>query len=254
VSAANYAQSSPDVLAKLFRHPVELVDVSPPAPAGEHPVRYYQFLPSESLDADLSFVEICKLLRPVLAAKNLINTTQSAKADLILRVTFGGRSWRDPFVRENDLAWRYGLVPKKRTTAFDAEEAWDDRAGGNEAGLRQLEQDLMTIDPAAQGMADSLIDGIPTLDYYLVVVDAFEVATLRKKGNETPRAWTTFVAVQQHKGVKFSDVAGAMIAKAAPYFGETLSGKAHFTDREGTVKVGNPKVIEMKENVPAPKK
>ena len=35
-----------------------------------------------------------------------------------------------------------------------------------------------------------------------------------------------------------------MIAKAAPYFGETLPGKIHFTDREGTVKIDDLKVIE----------
>ena len=253
VSAANYAEASPAVLAKLFHHPADQAD-PPPPPASVRPVRYYQFLPSESLEADLSMLDVCKLLVPVLAAKNLRNTVEPAKAELILRVTFGGRPWRDPIVRENDLSWKNGLVPKRRNTGFGAAEAWDDRAGGNEAALREVESELMAIDPSAQGMADSLIDGIYTQDYYLIVVDAFEVATLRQKGNDTPRAWSTFIAVPARKGVKFSDVAAKMITKAAPYFGETLPGKARFIDREGTVKVGEPQVIEEKENAAVPKK
>ncbi len=253
VSAANYAQASPDVLAKLFRHPADLVE-APRPPAGNRPVRYYQFLASESLDADLSFVDVCKLLVPVLAVKNLVNTTDAAKADLILRVTFGVRTWRDPFVRENDLAWRHGLVPKRRNTGLSADEAWDERSGGDESALYAVERELMEIDPAAQGMADSLIAGVHTLDYNLIVVDAFEVAALKKRGNDTPRAWSTFIAVPQRRGVKFSDIAPQMIAKAAPYFGETLPGKIHFTDREGTVKIKDLKVIDDKENAVAPKK
>ncbi len=253
VSAANYAQSSPEVLAKLFQHPVELIDVPPP-PAGTPPVRYYQFLPAERLEADLPYLEVCKLLSPALKAKNFLNTADQAKVQFILRITFGERPWRDPFVRENDLEWRQGLVPKKRGAAFGSTGAWDDRAGGNESALYQLERDLVDLDPSggAEGMADRLIGDKPTEDYYLIVVDAFEVAALKQKGNKTPRAWSTFIAVPRQKGVKFSDIAGQMIAKAAPYFGETLPGKARFTDREGTVKLGDLQVIE--ENIPAPKK
>lgn len=252
VSAANYAQSPPEVLAKLFRDPADLTDVPPP-PAGDRPVRYYQFLPAERLEADLAYPEVCKLLVPALVAKNLLNTHDQAKVELILRVTFGGRPWRDPLVRENDLEWRHGLVPKKRGSSLGATGAWDDRAGGNESDLYQLERDLVDLNPTggAEGMADRLIGGMPTEDYYLIVVDAFEVAALKQKGNKTPRAWTTFIAVPRQKGVKFADVAAKMIEKAAPWFGETLPGKARFTDREGTVKLGDLQVIE--ENVPAPK-
>jgi hypothetical protein len=247
VSAANYAQTPPDVLAKIFRRPADLTDVPPP-PASERPVRYYQFLPGETLEADLSQVEVWKLLLPALAAKNLHNTHDQAKVELILRVTFGGRSWRDPFVRKDDLEWKQGLVPKRRGTALGADQAWDERAGGDELALYQLELDLAQLTPSAEGMADRLIGGMPTEDYYLIVVDAFEVAALKKTGNKTPRAWTTFIAVPQQKGVKFADVAAKMIAKAAPYFGETLPGKARFTDREGTVKLGDLKVIEENGN------
>lgn len=252
VSAANYAESPPDVLAKLFRHPQDLVDMAPP-PAAARPVRCYQFLPSEPLSADLTYVEVCQLLKPVLAAKNLVNTADKTKVDFILRLTFGERRWRDPLVREENLTWRHGLVPKKRGTSLDAAAAWDDRAGGDDLGLYAIERDLMAVNPGAEGMADSLIGKLPTEDYYLIVVDAFEVATLRKKGNDTPRAWTTFIAVPRRKGTKFSEVAANMIAKAGPYFGETLPGKAHFTD-QGTVKLGELKVIEDQTPPAAPKK
>jgi hypothetical protein len=253
VSAANYAQATPDELQKLFHRPQDLVDAAPPPPSA-HPVRLYQFLASEPLDADLPFIEVCRLLRPVLAAKNLLNTTEPKQAELVLRVTFGGRRWRDPTVREDDLTWRDGLVPKRRRTTFDAGAAWDQRAGGDEASLYNLERDLVAISPGAEGMADSMIAGVYTEDYYLIVVDAFEVATLRKKGNDTPRAWTTFIAVPRRPGVKFSDVAARMITKAAPYFGETLPGKARFTDRDGNVKVGEPRVIEDNKNAAPAKK
>ncbi len=249
VSAANYAQASPDTLQKLFHRPKDQLD-APPPPASTHPVRYYQFLRSEPLEADLSYDDVCKLLLPVLAAKNFVNTADKAKVEFILRVTFGGRRWRDPMVREDDLSWKDGLVPKRHTTALGAAEAWDERAGGNEMGLYQLERQLMAIDPAAEGMADSMIGGIYTEDYYLIVVDAFEVAKLRKLGNDTPRAWSTFIAVPRRKGLKFSDVAPRMIAKAAPYFGETLPGKARFTDREGNVEIGAPTIIEEKAGAP----
>ncbi len=253
VSAANYAQSPPDVLARLFHHPQDLVDVRPP-PAGQSPVHYYQFLPSETLAADLTYVEVCKLLLPVLTAKNFFNTTDKAKVDFILRVTFGERRWRDPMVREGDLAWRHGLVPERRSTAWGSAGVWDERAGGDELALHALERDLVAVSPGAEGMADSLIGNLPTDDFYLIVVDAFDVATLRRKGNDTPRAWTTFIAVPRRKGVKFSDVAAQMIAKAAPYFGETLPGKAHFTDREGTVRIDELKVIDDQDPAAAPKK
>ncbi len=246
VSAANYAQTPPEVLSRLFRNPADLPD-APPPPAGERPVRYFQFLPGETLDADLSYVEVCKLLVPALAAKNLVNTHDQAKVEFILRVTFGERRWRDPFVRKDDLEWSHGLVPKKRGTSLGAAEAWDERTGGDESALYQLERDL-----GMEGMADRLIGSMSTDDYYLIVVDAFELAALKQQGNKAPRAWTTFIAVPRQKGVRFADVAPKMIKKATPWFGETLPGKARFTDRESTVKLGDLKVIE--EDVASPKK
>lgn len=252
VSAANYAQTPPEVLEKLFRKPADLPDPPPPAAAAERPVQHYQFLRGEVFEADLNYDEVCKLLLPALATKNLRNTFDEAKVDLVLRISFGGRPWRDPFVREGDLEWRHGLVPRRPGAALSAAAAWDDRAGGDESALRQTEQTLVAMYPNsdAEGMADRLIGGLPTEDYFLVVVDAFEVAMLRARGNRAPRAWSTFVAVRQRGRAKFSDVAAQMIAKAAPFFGETLPGKARFLDRTPTVTPGELRVVE--ENVPAP--
>ncbi len=253
VSAANYAHTPPEVLEKMFRQPAELTDTPAPDAATARPVQYYQFLKGEIYEADLKYEDVCQLLVPALASKNLRNTFDQSKVEFILRVSFGSRRWRDPFVREDHLEWRHGLVPRKVGTSLSAAQAWDDRAGGDESALRQTEQTLTDMYGAsAEGMADRLIKGVPTEDYFLVVVDAFEVATLKTKGNNTPRAWTTFIAVRQRDRAKFSDVAAAMIARAAPFFGETLPGKAHFTDREGKVTPGELRVVE--ENVPEPKR
>lgn len=245
VSAANYADTPPKVLSEMFRKPADITDLPPPAP-GSLPVKHYQFLPGESFEADLPYLDVCRLLVPVLAKKNFVNTFDLAKVDLVLRISFGGRRWRDPFVRGADLEWKHGLVPRRRSTSFGADTAWDERAGGDESALYQTERNLTELDPTngAEGMADRLIGGMPTEDYYLIVVDAFEVVALRTKGNSAPRAWTTFIAVPRQGDTKFSDVAASMIAKAAPYFGSTLPGKVRFLDRNGTVTPGEIKVIE----------
>jgi hypothetical protein len=189
VSAANYAQTPPDVLEKLFRKPADLPDAPPPTAPTARPLQQYQFLRGEVFESDLAYDDVCKLLVPALATKNLRNTFDQSKVDLVLRVSFGGRRWRDPFVREGDLEWKHGLVPRRRGAALSATAAWDDRAGGDEAALRQTEQTLTEMYPNsdAEGMADRLIGGLPTEDYFLVVVDAFEVAALKAKGNHAPR-------------------------------------------------------------------
>lgn len=247
VSAVNYAQTPPAVLKKLFRDPAELTDPPPPAPVVRS-VQHYQFLPGEVLESDLTYLQVCKLLVPALAQKHLVNTFDQAKVDLVLRVSFGGRTWRDPIVRAGDLEWKHGLVPRRRgrSASLDASAAWDERAGGDEASLYQTEQFLNELNPSggAEGMADRLIRGLHTEEYFLVVVDAFAVASLQAKGNSAPRVWTTFIAVPRQGKTKFSDIAAAMVAKAAPYFGETLPGKVHFTDRTGTVTSGELKVVE----------
>lgn len=255
VSAVNYVQTPASELKKLFRNPADLLDLPPPPP-GMPPVRHYQFLPGEKLETDLDYTSVCKLLVPALAAKGLVNTFDQSKVDLILRVTFGRRPWRDPLVRNDYLEWRHGLVPRRlnRSASLSASTSWDNRAGGDDSSIHRAEWELTELNPTsgAEGMADRLIGGLHTEDFFLIVVDAFELATLRTKGNSTPRIWTTFIAVPCQGRTKFSDVAADMIAKAAPYFGETLPGRARFTDREGKVTPGELRVVD--EDVPAPKR
>lgn len=254
VSSVNYAQTPPTILKRLFRKRAELTE-APPVPATVPPLRYYQFIQGERLESDLSYLDVCKLLVPVLAGKNLRNTHDQSKVELILRVTFGGRTWRDPFVRNSSLEWRHGLVPRRRIgSPLGAQGTWDDRAGGDESSLYQTELHFNEENPngGSEGMTDRIIMGLHTEDYYLIVVDAFEVASLRSKGDYAPRTWTTFIAVPRRSKAKFSELASVMIARAAPYFGETLPGKVRFTDREGSVAPGEIRVIET--DVPPPRR
>lgn len=61
ISAANYAQTPPEVLEKLFRDPAELTEAPAPTTTAS-PLRHYQFLPGEVLESDLSYLEVCQLL------------------------------------------------------------------------------------------------------------------------------------------------------------------------------------------------
>jgi hypothetical protein len=252
VSAANYAETPPKELAKLFRRPADLADPAPP-PDEARPAKHYQFLPGEVFDSDLNYREVCQLLLPALARRNFHNTFEEAKVDYVLRVSFGGRRWRDPLVRLDHLEWTQGVVPQRKSTALGAAGTWDARAGGDESALYDTERTLAEVHSGAEGMADRLIGGMPTEDYFLIVVDAFEVAELRTKGNKAARAWTTFIAVPQQSGRKFSAVAAGMIEKATPYFGATLPGKARFTDRSGKVTIGEAVVVE-EDAAPRPKR
>jgi len=72
------------------------------------------------------------------------------------------------------------------------------------------------------------------------------------KGNKTPRAWSTFIAVPRQKGVKFSDVAREDDREGRALLSARPCRQSPFHRREGTVKVHDFKVIE--ENVPVPKK
>jgi len=58
-------------------------------------------------------------------------------------------------------------------------------------------------------MADRLIGGLPTEDYYLIVVDAFEGRDTQVKGNKTPGVEHVHRGAAAER-VKFSDVAAKM--------------------------------------------
>jgi hypothetical protein len=245
VSSADYANTPPKELARIVREAADFHDPAPP-PARDTPPRFYQFLRGEAFDSDLGYADVCRLLVSALAKKNLHNTSDDAKVDFVLRVSYGGRRWRDPLIRRGHLEWRHGLVPRIRGTALGAGTLWDDRAGGDEAALRQAEESLSDLEApgAAEGLADRLIGGRSTDDYLLIVLDAFAVGQLRAEKEDAPRAWTTFIAAPRPAGRNLSHFAAVMIAKAAPWIGETAPGRLYFTDLEGRVHIGESTVVE----------
>lgn len=239
VSSANYVLTPAKELSRILRRDEDITD---PAPLPAVPVtatpQYYVFNEGESFPSDLKYPQVCRLLLPALAKKNYLNASNPDLIRLVLRVSWGARLWRDPIVRANDLEWRHGLTSRRKGTALGADVLWDPRAGGDEDTLRELERQLGT------DFADHLIGSKPVEDYFLIVVDAFDYADLKARKNNATRVWTTFIAVPVRKDQKLSDVAAAMIAKAAPYFGETAPGRVRFTDREGTVQIGEATVVE----------
>jgi hypothetical protein len=247
VSAANYATTPPKELARILRRDADITDPAPlPAVPASGTPQYYVFNEGESFTSDLNYQQVCRLLLPALAGKNYVNASNPGVIKLVLRVSWGERRWRDPMVRADNLEWRHGLTSRRKDTAVGADVVWDPRAGGDEDTLREIERQV------GADFADHLIGSKPVEDYFLIVVDAFDYAELKARKNQAPRVWTTFIAVPARKDQKLSDVATAMINKAAPYFGETAPGRIRFIDREGTVSVGEATVVD--DAKPAPPK
>lgn len=239
VSSANYATTPPKELSRILRRDEDITDPAllPALPVSATP-HYYVFNEGESFASDLKYPQVCRLLLPALARKNYLNASNPDLIKFVLRVSWGARLWRDPIVRASDLEWRHGLTVRRKGTALGADVVWDPRAGGDEDTLREIERQVGT------DFADHLIGSKPVEDYFLIVVDAFDYADLMARKNQTTRVWTTFIAVPARKEQKLSDVAAAMIEKAAPYFGETAPGRVRFTDREGKVQIGEAVVVE----------
>jgi len=239
VSSANYATTPPKELSRILRRDEDITDPVPPptVPVSATP-QYYVFNEGESFTSDLNYQQVCRLLLPALAKKNYLNASNPDLIKLVLRVSWGERLWRDPIVRASDLEWRHGLTARRKVAALGAEVVWDPRAGGDEDALREIERQV------GADFADHLIGSKPVEDYFLIVVDAFDYAELKARKNQAPRVWTTFIAVPARKNQKLSDVASAMIEKAAPYFGVTAPGRVRFIDREGTVSVGEATVVD----------
>ena len=60
------------------------------------------------------------------------------------------------------------------------------------------------------------------------MVDAFSLQDVLKEKAKAKRLWTTFIALPTQDGDQFSKFAGAMLERAAPYFGQTTTGKVFF--------------------------
>lgn len=182
-----------------------------------------------------------------------------------MRVNAGERPWRQPTIRTRALTWRDGLVPRPsgRTLTFlGGDVYWESRAGGNDEALGSAARNENARGFGYGSSASTPEGGSPlnsgaalaqrsgaeeyeaTRDFYLLVIDAFDYAELMKKGTNTPRLWTTFVAAPRQHGQKFSDVLATMLRVAAPYFGETTDGLQMFNDARAEVKLGEIQVME----------
>jgi hypothetical protein len=273
VSSANYAADSSE---EVFRAVHEKMQVNPATPALKplSQPRHFVFAPGESFESDLTFAQVCAFLAPALAKKGYLNAADEAgriaapeKIELILRVTSGGRRWRDPTVRTEMLRWRDNLVPRKLSEAvvFGLETAWDSKAGGNDNALGAVGNIQDRQDASATGgsgiatIAGSQTTAAPvgyesSRDFYLIVVDAFDYDELQKKKGAAKRQWTTFIAMPREGHQKFSEVIATMLKVGTPYFGETTRGLQAFDDARARVEIGTPEVVETDVKVADPKK
>lgn len=258
ISSANYARSSRVEIQRAVNQRQDQEDPAPPAfPPPATPQRYL-FTRGEIASTDVKFEDLCRRLEPVLAGKGLVSAINAQgrvpepdKLSLILRVSYGPARWRDPVIRTTDLTWLHGLVPRAgtRSVGLTAVTQWEQRAGGDDFALGEAAlagEGGGTDAPADQLDSD---DGErATGDYFLIVVDAFDYHDLLKNRHHSKRVWTTFISMSRRSGRKFSEIADAMLAKAAPYFGETTSGRVRFVNRRADVSIGELRVVE--ENVP----
>jgi hypothetical protein len=251
VSSANYVTTPLDEIAKFIDKPSALNPSAPPLQPLAAP-KLYVFVPGETYRSDLPLREICRQLEAVLKRKNylylvsevLSGRRQFAPPDLVLRVHSGERLWRKPVIRVDELTWNEGLVARHRLNSAGASAVtvWDFRAGGDDAGLLDVEAALNPDnDPmnAVSGLALALGQP-PSRDYFLIVVEAFLFSELKEKKGEARRQWTTFVAVPKEPGQKFSDVLPGLLRTATPYFGETTRGVQVFDQDRAKVKIGIP--------------
>jgi hypothetical protein len=283
VSSANYQALSREEMSRLD---VEGVKTNPPTRsllALDKPQRYV-FIPGELYEADLGFDEICQRLAGALAKRGFVNATDNQgrviapqEVDLLLRVHAGERPWRQPTVRMSSLTWRDGLVerPRGRSLAtLGGDVYWETRSGGNDDALGAAARNEAASGfgygsspatpaggtPLTAGSASSIAmanasgaEYDATLEFYLIVVDAFSFEEVQKKGANAKRLWTTFVAAPRQRNEKFSDVLATMLRVATPYFGETTSGLQMFNDARAEVTLGEMRVMESGVKLPEKK-
>lgn len=255
ISSANYAQSPKMEILRAVNKPQDEDNPQPPAPALTSAPQRYLFTRGEIATTDVTYEELCERLKPVLASRGFVEGSNAAgrvpepeKLKFILRVSYGEARWRNPTIRTTDLGWSHGLIPRAgtRSVGLTAFTSWENRSGGDDSASGQA---------AAAGEGDgggegttSTLEGTDeetsTDDFFLIVVDAFDYHDLRKNRHHSKRVWTTFISVPRRTGRKFSDVADAMLAKAAPYFGETTKGRVRFNVDKASVDLGELRVVE----------
>lgn len=263
VSSMNYANTPWDQLAEQINGTTQQNPTNPPVQKLATPNRYV-FAPGELSASDLSFKEICQQLELALEKKGFINAADARdiigepdRIDLILRVHCGQRNWRNPVVRSDHLTWRTGLASTERMrgslfSAAPLAVAFDYRAGGNDDALSAAARSQATAGVAAgtpasveanSSTAVGVVGYDGTREFNLIVVDAFDYRELQTKGDSARRLWTTFVAVPVERNQKFSEVLGAMLKVATPYFGENTRGLQMYNDSRASVRIGETEVI-----------
>jgi hypothetical protein len=268
VSSANYAGTRWDEIRRIVADPAQ---VNPAEIALEPRAtpQTYVFAPGELYESDVPYEELCRQLEGALAKKGFINAADAQgrvaapdKIDLILRLSSGGRRWRNPTVRTDKLTWDQGLTAEHRSTRslLGGQMSWDNRAGGNDDALATAIAEQGKIGSTTGGTVESTQGATAanayqsTREFFLLVVDAFGYQDLLKKQAKAPRLWTTFVALPQEEKQTFSQVLATMLRVATPYFGETTRGLQMFTDARATVKLGELEVLDADVKPAAPAK
>lgn len=266
VSSANYAGTPREELRRLAADAPQVN----PAPRAAEPLatpQTYVFAPGELYASDVPYDEVCRQLAIALAQKGYLNAAadhgriaRPDRIDLILRISSGGRRWREPTVRVDNLSWRQGLVERHVTplSVGGAQVSWEHRSGGNDDALAGAIQAQNTGTSASVGDASQV--GVQfggydsTRDFFLLVVDAFGYQDLLEKQARAQRRWTTFVALPREDHRSLSEVLGTMLRVATPYFGETTRGLQMFTDARASVKLGELEVLDSDVKPPVPEK
>lgn len=266
VSSANYAETRWDEVRRIVADPVQ-VNPAEIALAPRATPQTYVFAPGELYESDVPYEELCRQLEGALAKKGFINAADAQgriaapdQIDLILRLSSGGRRWRNPTVRTDKLTWDQGLTNTHRSTRsiLGGQMSWDNRAGGNDDALATAIAEQGKVGSTTGGTVESS-QGVTaanayqsTRDFFLLVVDAFGYQDLLKQQAKAPRLWTTFVALPQEEPQTFSQVLATMLRVATPYFGETTRGLQMFTDARATVKLGELEVLDADVKPAAP--
>ena len=268
VSSANYATTPWDQVRRFVADPSQVNPLARNAEPIAQP-QHFVFAPGELYESDVPYAELCRQLDTALAKKGYLNAADANgriaapdKIDLILRISSGGRRWRNPAVRTENLTWKEGLAHTDRTTRslIGGQVAFDNRAGGNDYALAGAMAEQGKIGSATGGIMEAS-QGVAAAsgyessrDFFLLVIDAFGYRDLLEKKARAQRRWTTFIALPREEHNSFAAVLPTLLRVATPYFGETTRGLQVFTDARATVKLGDFQVIDSDVRSPLPAK
>jgi hypothetical protein len=273
VSAANYSELSGAQLFNELNAPAT-VPSAPPVVRGPAKAHDYLLVPGEVYPNDVPMGTVYREVESVLEKRGYFNAEYQKKGgrvpgaiDYLLRIHYGKRLWFNPTVRGDGITWgNDGLLANKYTmgllndTSRDAREGLspddlrrmgklmgalgagfgiDAGKGSDMAMVRSYQQSNQTFAPDLR----SEMGGRASLDFYLIVVEAFRFDDVDSMGKKAPCVWAVFIAVPAEPGHRFSDVLRAMLQTATPYFGETTHGLQIYQVPSGNVILGNPREV-----------